>query len=116
MTIEFDDFLRVDIRAGTIVRAEAFPETLPGRQVAAVVNFPLKQIDKFISEVLVVGFPDGDGEVVLVDIDRPVAIGARLFLISSDRGYDLFSSRREIRIRPGCAPSRGGRPSAMPPA
>lgn len=111
MTIQFDDFLKVDIRAGTVVRAEPFPEarkpaikmwidfgdeigekktsaqitryydldTLPGRQVAAVVNFSPRQIGKFMSEVLVLGFPDDDGEVVLVGIDRPVANGARLF-------------------------------------
>jgi len=111
VTIGFDDFLKVDIRAGTVLRAADFPEarkpaiklwidfgsdigelkssaqitrhytpeTLVGRQVAAVVNFPPRQIGKFLSEVLVLGFPDDEGEVVLTAIDRPVANGARLF-------------------------------------
>ena len=109
--IGFDDFLKVDIRAGTILRAEPFPEArrpafklwvdfgeeigvkktsvqvtklydlegLIGRQVAAVVNFPPKQIGKFMSEVLVLGFPDGDGEVVLIGPERPVPKGGRLY-------------------------------------
>lgn len=55
------------------------PEGLMGRQVAAVVNFPPRQIGKFMSEVLVLGFPDADGEVVLVNVDQPVPLGGRLF-------------------------------------
>ena len=110
-TIDFDRFLTVDIRVGTIVAAELFPEarkaalklridfgpevgvkqssaqitrhyeprTLLGRQVAAVVNFPPRQIGKFTSEVLTLGFPDENGEVVLFSPDRPVPDGARLF-------------------------------------
>ncbi len=109
--IDFDRFLTVDIRVGTIVAAEAFPEArkpalklridfgpgvgvkqssaqltrhyaaaaLIGRQVAAVVNFPPRQIGKFVSEVLTLGFPDENGEVVLFSPDRPVPDGARLF-------------------------------------
>jgi tRNA-binding protein len=111
MTISFDDFLKVDIRVGTVTRAEPFPEArkpaiklwvdfgpelgekrssaqitryytpedLPGRQVAAVVNFPPRQIGKFMSEVLVLGFPDAEGEVVLLAPDRDVPKGGRLF-------------------------------------
>ena len=111
MTIGFDDFARVDIRVGTVLRAEVAvgarkpalklwidfgpeigekkssaqitrhytPETVVGRQVAAVVNFPPRQIGKVLSEVLVLGFPDVDGEVVLVAPDRPVPDGGRLY-------------------------------------
>ena len=111
MTIIYDDFLKVDIRVGTIIDAQAYPEArrpayklwvdfgdeigvkktsaqitkhydldaLAGLQVAAVVNFPPKQIGKFMSEVLVVGFPDSDGEVVMVAINHPVPNGGRLF-------------------------------------
>jgi tRNA-binding protein len=110
-TIGYDDFSRVDIRVGTIVSAEPYPEArkpaykltvdfgpaiglkrssaqittlyaleeLPGRQVAAVVNFPPKQIGKFMSEVLVLGFPDQAGEVVLIVPDQIVPNGGRLF-------------------------------------
>jgi tRNA-binding protein len=111
MPISYDDFARVDIRVGTIVEAQPYPEarkpaykltidfgaeiglkrssaqltvhyaidTLVSRQVAAVVNFPPKQIGKFISEVLVLGFPDADGAVVLVGVDHPVPNGGKLF-------------------------------------
>jgi len=111
MTISYDDFTKLDIRVGTIVAADPFPEArrpayklqvdlgleigvkktsaqctrhyrledLVGKQVAAVVNFPPKQIGKFMSEVLVLGFPDGDGEVVLITPDKIVPNGGRLF-------------------------------------
>jgi|TARA_X000000950_G_scaffold225532_1_gene272007 tRNA-binding protein len=54
-------------------------ESLKGRQVAAVINFPPKQIGKFMSEILVLGFPDKTGEVVLVSIDQNVPNGGKLF-------------------------------------
>jgi tRNA-binding protein len=55
------------------------PEDLVGRQVAAVVNFPPKQIGPIMSEILVLGFPDADGGVVLVGVDKPVPNGGKLF-------------------------------------
>jgi tRNA-binding protein len=108
--ISFDDFLKVDIRVGTVVRAEPFPqarkpaikmwvdfggeigerktsaqitvhytpETLVGRQVMAVVNFPPRQIGPFMSEVLVLGVPDDDGAIVLLSPDQDVPLGGRM--------------------------------------
>ena len=109
--IDFDDFQRVDMRVGTVVDAQPFPEArrpaiklwvdfgesigvrktsaqltvhytpeeLVGRQVLAVLNFPPKQIGKFMSEILVLGLPDADGAVVLLNIDKPVPNGGKLF-------------------------------------
>ena len=109
--IAFDDFMKVDVRVGQVVKAEPFPEArkpayrltidfgpdigvkrssaqitkhytlddLHGRKVAAVVNFPPRQIGPMMSEVLTLGFPDADGEVVLVGVDREVPVGGRLF-------------------------------------
>lgn len=111
LTIGYDDFARVDIRVGTIVTVEPFPEArrpafklaidfgpelgvkrssaqltrnyapqaLIGRQVAAVVNLGGKRIGPFLSEVLVLGFPDAEGEVVLIGPERPVPNGGKLF-------------------------------------
>src|SRR5438270_1849549 len=102
-TITFDDFLKVDIRVGTIIAVDPFPEArkpaykltidfgaaigrkkssaqitthyrmaeLVGRQVAAVVNFPPRQIGPFMSEVLTLGFPDENAEVVLLGPSLP---------------------------------------------
>ncbi len=111
MEISYDDFEKIDVRVGTITRAEPFPEarkpaikiwvefgpaigekktsaqitkyydpdSLIGRQVAAVVNFPPHQIGKFMSEILVLGFPDENGEVVLIAPEREVPVGGKLF-------------------------------------
>ncbi|CRL11741.1 MAG: tRNA-binding protein [Phaeobacter italicus] len=108
--ISFDDFLKVDVRVGEVIRAEDYPEArkpaikmwvdfgeeigvkktsaqvtahyspekLVGKQVMAVVNFPPRQIGKFMSEVLVLGLPDESGEIVLIGPDGPVPIGGRM--------------------------------------
>ncbi len=108
--ISFDDFLKVDIRVGEVIRAEPYPEarkpaikmwidfgdeigerrtsaqvtahydpaSLVGKQVMAVVNFPPRQIGKFMSEVLVLGLPDENGEIVLIGPDGEVPIGGRM--------------------------------------
>jgi tRNA-binding protein len=110
-TITFDDFLKVDVRVGTIVAVDPFPqarkpaykltidfgasigrkrssaqiterykpEDLLGRQVAAVVNFPPRQIGPFMSEVLTLGFPDEGGQVVLIQPSAAVPDGGRLY-------------------------------------
>ena len=110
-TITYDDFARVDIRAGTILEAAPLegarkpayrllidfgpeigqrkcsaqltvhyqPGDLVGRQIAAVVNFPPRQIGKFMSEVLTLGFPDENGSVVLIAPDKKVPNGGKLF-------------------------------------
>lgn len=109
--ITFDDFLKVDIRIGTIISADPFPQArkpayrlridfgpgigirtssaqitehytpadLAGRQIAAVVNFPPRQIGKFLSQVLVLGFADEAGAVTLFAPDKRVPDGSRLF-------------------------------------
>ena len=108
--ITFDDFMKVDIRVGTVIEAAPFPEArkqayklkidfgdeigvkrssaqitvhyqfeeLVGRQVAAVVNFPPRQIGPFMSEVLTLGFADENGDIVLLEPERPVPNGSRM--------------------------------------
>lgn len=66
-------------RSSAQITAHYTAEELPGRQVLAVVNFPPRQIGKFMSEVLVLGLPDPDGEVVLIRPDKEVPIGGRLY-------------------------------------
>jgi tRNA-binding protein len=110
-SITFDDFMRVDIRVGTVIAVDPFPEArkpafkltidfgepigikrssaqiterntadeLVGKQIAAVVNFPPRQIGPMMSEVLTLGFPDADGAVVLIGPSLPVPNGGRLF-------------------------------------
>ena len=109
--IGFDDFLKVDVRIGTVIEAVEFPEArkpayklridfgeeigimrssaqitvhynaeeLVGRQVAAVVNFPPRQIGPFMSEVLTLGFGDSNGDIVLIEPERAVPNGSRMF-------------------------------------
>lgn len=111
MDLTFDDFLKIDIRVGTIKRSEPYrearvpaiklwidfgpeigekktsaqitrhytPENVIGRQVAAVINFPPKQIGKFMSECLVLGFPDDDNQVVMITPDQTIPNGGRLY-------------------------------------
>ena len=77
-----DDRLRPAIgqrRSSAQIVTHYKSDELVGRQVAAVVNFPKKQIGKFMSEVLVLGFPDGAGEVVMIAPDKPVPNGGRLY-------------------------------------
>ena len=61
------------------ITAHYAPDEIVGRQVAAVVNFPPKQIGRIMSEVLVLGFPDADGEVVMIAVDHPVPDGGKLY-------------------------------------
>ena len=110
-TIKFPEFLKINIRVGTIREVKDFPEArnpayqlfidfgeeigmkktsaqitknykkeeLIGQQVAAVINFPRKQIGPFMSECLTLGFPDENGDVVLVQPERKVPNGGRLY-------------------------------------
>ncbi len=66
-------------RSSAQITVHYAPDRLVGRQVAAVINFPPRQIGKWLSEVLVLGFPDADGAVVLIAPDLPVPNGGRLF-------------------------------------
>ena len=76
--IDFGEDIGVRKTSAQITRHYT-PEELPGRLVVAVTNFPPKQIGSFMSEVLVLGVPDEDGEVVLLEPDRDVPPGGRMF-------------------------------------
>jgi tRNA-binding protein len=78
LAVDFGEPLGVK-RSSAQLTVHYTPETLLGRQVAAVVNFPPKQIGKFLSEILVLGFPDAAGAVVLVGVDKQVPNGGKLF-------------------------------------
>ncbi len=78
LTIDFGPQIGVKRTSAQITKHYA-PEDLPGKRVLAVVNFPVKQIGKFMSEVLTLGVPDADGEVVLLTPDKDVPIGGRMY-------------------------------------
>ena len=78
LTIDFGPDVGVKRSSAQITRHYT-RDALVGRKVAAVVNFPPRQIGPFMSEVLTLGFPDAEGEVVLVGVDREVEIGGKLF-------------------------------------
>ena len=78
LTIDFGP--QVGVKKSSAQITEHYTQAeLVGRKVAAVVNFPPRQIGPFMSEVLTLGFPDEAGKVVLVGVDRDVPVGGRLF-------------------------------------
>ena len=78
--LEVDFGPEIGVKKSSAQLTEIYPVAeLIGRQVAAVVNFPPKQIAKIVSDILVLGFPDEQGRVVLIGVDRPVPDGGRLF-------------------------------------
>ncbi|MCY3827724.1 MAG: tRNA-binding protein [Rhodospirillaceae bacterium] len=78
LTVDFGEAIGTR-KSSAQITAHYAPEELVGRKVAAVLNFPPKQIANIMSEILVLGFPDADGEVVLIGVDRAVPDGGRLF-------------------------------------
>lgn len=107
--ISWNDFERIELRAGTIIDVFEYPEArkpaykvkvdfgqfgikmssaqitahytreeLIGRQIVGVINFPKKQIGKFMSEFLITGFADNEGAIVLTAVDKPVPNGSKL--------------------------------------